>query len=62
MEGEDSDQPLDTPLAKQPLQPRPLYMICECCQELKTYNETTKKLMNYILCSGPKIIWRVSVH
>ena len=28
MEGEDSDRPLDAPLAKQSLKPHPQYMIC----------------------------------
>jgi len=42
MEGEDSDRPLDTLLAKQPLQPRPQHMICGDCMKLGTYNATTE--------------------
>ena len=56
IECEDSDRSLGTPLAKQPFQPRPQDMICEYCLKSGTYNVTARKLMNYVLCAGPKII------
>ena len=54
MEGEDSDRPLDTPLAKQPLQPRPRHMICGYCMKPGHLQRNRKK--NYELCfvCGPE--------
>ena len=56
MEGEDSDRPLNTPLAKQSLQPHPQHMICGYCLEPGTYNATAEKFMNYVLCTSLEII------
>ena len=56
MEGEGSDKPLDTPLAKQPLQPRTLHMICEYCLKPGHLQSNCGKLMNYVFCAGPDII------
>jgi len=47
-EGEDSDMPLDTPLVKQPLQPRPQHMICEYCLNLGHLQRNRQKA--YELC------------
>jgi len=44
MEDEDSDRPLDTPLVKQPLQPRPQHMICGYCPKSGTYRQKVYEL------------------
>ena len=56
MKGENSDRPLDTPLAKQSLKPHPQHMLCGFCLKPGTYNAIAEKFMNYVLCTGPGII------
>ena len=55
MEDEDSDRPLNTPLAKPSLQPRPQHMICGYCLKPSTYSATTGKIM-IMLFMSPEII------
>ena len=45
MEVEDSDRPLDAPLAKPSLQPCPQHMTCGYCLKPGTYNTTARKIM-----------------
>ena len=45
----DSDRPLDAPLAKPSLQPRPQHKTCGYCLKLGTYNATARKVMNYVV-------------
>ena len=52
MEVEDSDRPLNTPLAKPSLQPCPQHMTCGYCLKPGTYNTTSKKVMNYVICGS----------
>jgi len=49
MEGEDLDRPLDTPLAKPSLQPRPQHVICGYCLKPSIYSAITEKFMNYVV-------------
>jgi len=49
MEVEDSDRPLDAPLAKPSLQPCPQHKTCEYCLKSGTYNATARKVMNYVV-------------
>jgi len=49
MEVEDSNRPLDTPLAKPSLQPCPQHMTCGYCLKPSTYNTTARKVMNYVV-------------
>jgi len=49
MEVEDSDRPLNTPLVKPSLQPRPQYMTGGYYLKPGTYNATARKVMNYVI-------------
>jgi len=48
MKGEDSDRPLDTPLAKQSLQPHPQHITCGYCLKLGHLQRNRRKA--YELC------------
>jgi len=43
IEGEGSDRPLDTPLAKQPLQSHPQYMLCGYCLKREHLQHNCRK-------------------
>jgi len=54
MEGEDSDKPLDTPLAKQSLQPHPKYMICGYCRKSRHIQQKCQMAKGPCLICGYK--------